>query len=93
MQRKDKFRRVIELMTKKVMKEYLAEQEGDETTEPQEPQSPVDTEGFDEIVDDIILMTDMHIQQNYGNMDVKQFRQKWIESLDNMLNPEEEEAE
>lgn len=78
---RDRLRKVVGLMTKKVMREY--QEEGEETPKSSinEYGSSVAAEVIRELVDDLILTTEMHIQENYGSMDAKEFREKWSRGI------------
>jgi len=80
--KRDRLRKVVGLMTKKVMREYQDEEsQSSPNSSLNEYGASVATEVIRELVDDLILTTEMHIQENYGSMDAKQFREQWTKSI------------
>lgn len=84
MNTKDKIRKVVELMTAKIMKEQS--DDSDKNYNINEYNNAVAMTVVKELIDDMITFTEMHIDSNYGNMNVKQFKKMWSDKISKIQN-------
>lgn len=74
---KEKIHRVVELMTRKHLREFGSKNKKDKKSKMSEYDSTFSITAIEEITDDLLLGTEMLIDEYYGDISVHEFKEKW----------------